>query len=397
MKEATLLTEVSAVSQKYDLLGKKTGVHFNIFHILAMSRNEVNICRVLYELLSLSGSHYQGATYLKLFFDHVLNLDICENELKTAKVYREYLTTEKRRIDLVIETNSKFIAIEVKIDAGEQDNQLKDYYIEAKKHQEKPVVYYLTKKGDTANSADGLTENEIINISFSEQILNWLDFCLKEECTIKIAPIREIILQFINAIRSFTGKMDNEKEREIMNLLASSPENMRSAVEIASAVKIAQIEFMKKFFKKIEEKVGVDRCKTEWDYDYKDFKHLKDMLFKNTYTYPSLNYAFKSKLKADDDILVSFDISDKPTVGYFFPKYLDDKLPFTIDEVRNILGIEPKLDGAYAYSEVVPNEIDSPDFKDFNEAYYDLFDESNFEKLTDLCARKILSLLREKN
>jgi len=64
-------------------------------------------------------------------------------------------------------------------------------------------------------SANGLTDKQVTAISFSDDILNWLEKCLEQKETIKIAPIREVILQYMSAIRSFTNQMEDEKEMEI--------------------------------------------------------------------------------------------------------------------------------------------------------------------------------------
>lgn len=113
MNEQLLLSQIAAISDKYDLLYRKTGGYFNIFEVADIAHDEVVICRVLYELLSPAGSHFQGNAYLKLFFDNVLHIEVSDDELETARVFREYQIDEQRRIDIVIETSKKFIPIEV--------------------------------------------------------------------------------------------------------------------------------------------------------------------------------------------------------------------------------------------------------------------------------------------
>ena len=77
----------------------------------------------------------------------MLKIEICDAELKTAKVYREYQIDDSRRIDFAIKTSEKFIPIEVKIYASEQQNQCFDYYLEAKKHQHPPLFIILQDLG----------------------------------------------------------------------------------------------------------------------------------------------------------------------------------------------------------------------------------------------------------
>ena len=127
MQEEIMLRQAAAISEKYELLRKETGSNFNIFEIANIATNEVKICRVIYELLSPLGCHYQGSIYLKLFMEKVLGIEnVDEAELKSAKVYRERVIKNDRRIDLLIETDKRMIPIEVKIYAKEQSDQCYD-------------------------------------------------------------------------------------------------------------------------------------------------------------------------------------------------------------------------------------------------------------------------------
>ena len=127
MQEEIMLRQAAAISEKYELLRKETGSNFNIFEIANIATNEVKICRVIYELLSPLGCHYQGSIYLKLFMEKVLGIEnVDEAELKSAKVYRERVIKNDRRIDLLIETDKRMIPIKVKIYAKEQSDQCYD-------------------------------------------------------------------------------------------------------------------------------------------------------------------------------------------------------------------------------------------------------------------------------
>jgi hypothetical protein len=45
-----LLSEVSQISKKYELINQKTGGYFNIFDIVNVSTDEVTICKMLKKL-----------------------------------------------------------------------------------------------------------------------------------------------------------------------------------------------------------------------------------------------------------------------------------------------------------------------------------------------------------
>ncbi len=301
MNPLKLLKEINVISKKYEILNQKTGGYFNIFNVANIVYDEVIICRELYEFLSPKGSHFQGTAYLKQFFNGVLKIDVEEKELETARVYREYVINNNRRIDLVIETNTHFIPIEVKINANDQPKQCYDYYQMARNSN----VYYLTLEGNTPGdiSAYGLSKTEagykeVTCISFADDILNWLDDCVKQIETIKIAPIREVILQFMSIIRKLTNQLEEDKEMEVKELLMESSENMRSAIAIENSLNEAKQDLILKLFKSIEKKVGIDKLKNQYDYESDDYKKIKEFYrFSSKSTLPGISYLYQSDVK----------------------------------------------------------------------------------------------------
>lgn len=400
MNPELLLQKISDITKKETILNQKTGRYFNIFNMTQKTENEVFICQVLRELLSPAGSHFQGNLYPKLFVKHVLQLSIAPEDLSNAKVYQEYIIDENRRIDLVIETSSAFIPIEVKIHAKDQPNQCYDYYEEAKKHVANPKLYYLTRLGDipSEDSAAGLTKiddgyAEIQTISFAEDILDWLNLCARE--TLQIAPIREVVLQLMSAIRQFTDQMEEELEMEIKELLISSSENMRSAIAIQNSLVQVKETIIEKLFTEIHEKVGRERLLNEYDYAFSDCKHIHDLYKRSNPAYFGISYLYKSDVKKNVDIWVRLAIEvGELYIGYCCPvKQKEEEQVLSEKEIKAILNIEPKVDSWWAYWEMCPNENDCPDFLDMNDAYYNLFDKEYFDKVVGVCAERILSLL----
>lgn len=401
MDHKELLEKISAISEKYDLLYKETGGYFNIFEVANLAENEVAICRVLQELLSPAGSHYQGYSYLKLFFQHVLDMDIPDAELQEATVSREYLIKGNRRIDLVIETSDFFIPIEVKIYAADQDKQCSDYYKAAKKHMQNPRIYYLTLDGSDPDecSKGDLSDFDIIKLSFSNHILEWLNLCLKEAGTIKVPPIREIIIQLIGAIRKLTGRMEDKKEMEVTNLLMASPANMRSAVEIQKAIDEARTEKMVKLFEAIEE--GVGEKKLDNEYDYTRNNKVAAYYSRKSSTHPGISYLYKGKteIDSDKDVWVRLEIDYRIFIGYCCPfggKWSEGTL--NDRQISEGLNIEhPRVIDWWVDWEYLPdgNINTTPNFKNHNDAYYALYDQQNFDLLVKKCAEKIKKLLEK--
>ncbi|MDK2562942.1 PD-(D/E)XK nuclease family protein [Romboutsia sedimentorum] len=399
-----LLTKICEISNKYDLINQKTGSYFNIFDIANISTDEVTICRVIHELLDPKGSHYQGDLYLRLFVEHVLNLDFTESDYKNVRVHREYIILGNRRIDLVIESNDELIPIEVKIYAGDQNNQCFDYYNQAKNSK----VFYLTLHGSipSSQSAGSLTPiyndrcivgyEEIVQLSFENDILSWLNRCLEQQETIRIASIREIILQLILVIRRITNLLVEDKEVEISNIISSSKSNMQSAIEIEKSLKACKIKMIKKVLNAIEERIDKANLNNANSYDYNDFKLVNVYYDKKGSSYPGISYYIKN-IKDDIDLWLRIEIDSVLFVGFCTPcnNVFNGKM-LANDEIRDVLpNYEPEIDGWWIYWEYLPedNESECPNFKEFNDAYFDLFDEDKFDEFIDRCVYNIEKLI----
>ena len=225
------------MNEKYftDLLKKiweaeneyKTVSHcsFNIFKILGIENSEILICRFLGFLLDPNGSHNLGSVPLDIFIKQVLGIyDESEDSVSNAKIcleeISETLTNNKRlrRIDIVIHTLTRIYPIEVKIGAGDQPNQLFDYYKHCFGKKENGVIYYLTPSGHKPSdeSKCGLMDNQYKLLAFNgnseNDISSWLsDILVTNRCEGK--DIKIIIEQFKEVITEMTN---NEKELEII-------------------------------------------------------------------------------------------------------------------------------------------------------------------------------------
>ncbi len=267
-----LLSQVDKISSKHETIAQATGSRFNIFETTNINENEVRMCRVLAELLDPSGTHCQGRTYLDLFFKIVLGIEV---PLEQVSIVREEVIEGDRRIDIVVKYDGCVIPIEVKINAGDQPNQLYDY---AKKSRglEKHKVYYLTKFGSepSSESSCNLKKDDIGCISWADHILKWLETCISLQSTITRPPIRETLLQYASAIRKFTEQLEEDEKMEIEKLLLETPENMRNAAKIKAAFEASEKSLWKKFCAALENEAKNKLGKTpdkfdEWNIVYK--------------------------------------------------------------------------------------------------------------------------------
>jgi hypothetical protein len=232
---AVLLQHTAGIVKNYDNLYRKKGLKYNIFKIAGVSGKELIICRVIADLLNPKGRHFKGDLYLRLFWEIVAPTMECNITLDTARarVMTEYLTDEGRRIDIVIEDGKVFIPIEAKIWAKEQEGQIKDYAQFAHtKNGNLPVpVLYLTLDGHEPETA--ADANDYACISFQDDVLAWLQKCIVQKETENTPPVREIIKQLIEAVKSNLGYTEDEQmDKAISKLVTESEDTIRAALAI---------------------------------------------------------------------------------------------------------------------------------------------------------------------
>lgn len=161
---------------------------FSLFNFFDPGENKIS--EILAYFLDEKQNHGQGNAFLfefvKLFgndkIDITHSLNVCEKSI-----------TNNRRIDIYIKLQNFTIAIENKIWASDQDNQLKDYakYLE-KQSKENFLLFYLTPYGThpSAKSIDKEYKAELIKngqlrvLSYKHDITNllnkWLVVCEAE-------------------------------------------------------------------------------------------------------------------------------------------------------------------------------------------------------------------------
>jgi len=254
---AQLLERVPAVVKNFKNNYRETGMVYNIFKVAGINEREPIMCRVLADLLNPKGLHYRGSVYLKLFMDMVIIPNIKNagklNPEKT-KVTTEYSIDKNRRIDVVLDDGTVFIPIEVKINAGEQENQLADYAAFSRKMNESSSfipVLFLTKDG---HKSEETAEADYVPISFKKQIIPWLVKCLNLEETSKATPVREILKQYIKAIKWFCEYMEDEEMANAINdLITASRDSYEAALSIWKAVD--ELDFNEKAYEVFKDQI----------------------------------------------------------------------------------------------------------------------------------------------
>ena len=203
---------------------KLKGENFNLFQILKVETAENNThSNFIAELLNPNGSHELGAKPLSYFLN-IIKFPFQE-DLERVQVYTEYhigkINQTKAlggRIDILLKfTNGETLSIENKINAGDQYQQLQRY---CNYNYPNNRVYYLNLYGDNPNPnsiGDLECDQDYFIISYRNQILTWLDLCIKEASNQPI--LRESIKQYIILIKKLTNTLENTEHEKFKGLI----------------------------------------------------------------------------------------------------------------------------------------------------------------------------------
>ncbi|HAL60603.1 MAG TPA: hypothetical protein DCP64_14935 [Sarcina sp.] len=426
------LLECKQITAQHAEARKNRRRTYNIYQLLDITDKEIQMCRILADLLDPDGVHDEGIKYLKVFFDTVLHIDLPDSVLRGAKVEREYPIINKRRIDIVIDYQGGFIPIEVKINAEDMKSQCYDYYHFARKTDPDTFVVYLTRNGCmpsayslTGEKGDRLDEKYIHCISFEGDILSWLDK-IKRIADENMVPMLE---QFEGAVLDFLYSEGESYKMDLSEKILESSSNLRTAIAIADSLNFAKAELMKRLFQEFEnqmepllKKYNLEpEMKSKW-YHYKDMATEDYYAYKRNTTYPGLNYVISSvnlggglslwlRIEIEYRLLGSlcvFNYAANSDNGYEIGNQCDDISDALWKKLRGIILLpeEKSNDGWSIIWRFLPTGTDIPrgtnekvpDFKVMNEAAIELADD---DKRKEFVARsikvieeKLLSLIK---
>jgi hypothetical protein len=218
---ANLLCSTEKIRKQYEERDCQEGNRFNIFSILKMERKENEThSAFLAELLNPKGSHLKGDVFLKLFLEQIGNntIDPQTATVSTEVAIGKVTAEDGGRIDIYInDIYGNILSIENKIYASDQKAQIKRYCNHEK---DKNTVYYLTldgKEPDPSSYQELKIEEDFYLLSYSDDILKWLDKCVVE---VENTPsIKEGIKQYIHLLKKLTKTMNEKEQGELTELM----------------------------------------------------------------------------------------------------------------------------------------------------------------------------------
>ena len=243
-------------------LKKENGDLFNLFQVLSLNTNELIHSRMIAELLNPKGTHGKGSLFLNKFlslFDLGIRLDpestSVVTEFDTGAIPQNYASGGKIDI-LITDAYNHALIIENKIFAGDQKKQLLRYsnYAKAKKYEYQ--IIYLTLDGHEPSdfSTGKEPDFDYIMYSYEEDILTWLDECMKE--CVGGSALYCSIYQYSQCIRNILNLMNKKSENALLQI-ATDAKNVNSVLALfqnEQSIKRRIIdEFIEKLFAKAQE------------------------------------------------------------------------------------------------------------------------------------------------
>lgn len=232
----------------------------NVFSVLDIIRKEIMYCRVLVYLLR-NNWHLFEENVLKKCCDGE-ELVTAETEFPCDPPCDDY--QKEGRIDIFLKTQSHIVAIEVKVDAGDQEHQLIRYQKELEKSfkEYEHHIFYLTLDGHrpsdyslkcnqncNKNSNNKCVVQDCQLISFNSDICNWLQNIISDFEEHSIAK------DFLEVL-----KMSNNNYQEYVELLRHSKEYSKMILKLSEAIPSFFAEAREAFFndtaKVLKEKYG---------------------------------------------------------------------------------------------------------------------------------------------
>ncbi|MEM5566934.1 PD-(D/E)XK nuclease family protein [Psychroserpens sp. AS72] len=244
----SVLTKTGTIIKHNNELTIAKGEHFNLFSVLKIETRENNThSAFLAELLNPKGSHLMDDVFLKLFLNSIKHNDKFEPEderkFNTSKAFvkvehsvgsidlhnkpdEDPSKATGGRIDIYLkDKNENIISIENKIHADDQEAQIQRY---CNHETHRNTVYYLTLKGDNPTEYSSLNleaDKDFYNISYRDDIIDWLELCLKE--VPNFTGLRESINQYILLIKKLTHILNKQEQKALKDTIVNNLEESK--------------------------------------------------------------------------------------------------------------------------------------------------------------------------
>ena len=227
----------SALQRAKSLYSERLAPDFNPLDFKKI--DEMNLSRIIAWLVRPDGSHGQGAAFLQRLVD-LMGVEWSNEDCSAARVYLEQ-GTGNGRIDVLVKSGKRALAIENKPYADDQPFQLERYleYLDGLGLKDYRLLY-LTPNGTAPGeksirpelSDARIESSHLILVSYSSTVLGWLSAC-KAIC--RADRVTVFIDEISRAVRKrFQGVSDMSDQQHITDVMAATPQSVAASMIIAN-------------------------------------------------------------------------------------------------------------------------------------------------------------------
>ena len=229
----TVKAKIDAHNEFKEAYNEQLALDFNLFNFFGVGENKIST--ILAYFLDPKETHGQSDKFLKEFlslFDEVIDGETQNQyrpfDTKVVNIKCEYGITDGRRIDILMKLGDCYIAIENKVWAVDQKNQLHDYanYLNMIS-KGNYLLLYLNPYGDkpSIGSIDNElhdtleTNQKLRTISYTKEIIplldKWLSVCKADNVTFFLKQFKSYLLT------EFIGNNDLTMTNTLKDLIYS--------------------------------------------------------------------------------------------------------------------------------------------------------------------------------
>ena len=271
-KTANLLNKANEIIKLNEQEWRKSGKYFNVFTALGIEQKEVRHSALLAALLDPNGFHGMSDCFLKEFLHRI---DFENFPTEDAIVRTEEVIRGGRRLDISIvsKDGKQKIVIENKIYTEDHDNQLSAYLRDLETKESYKLIY-LTLNGDEPTEDIGKQKEEIICLSYKNDILEMLENVASARNMLP-HPVLEIIRQYILTIKKLTNQGVDRKMDDALKELLLQGDNFETVETVYNQLNDIKFSVLKEFLEYLKQELESEPYNEKVSIKYKDIENLE--------------------------------------------------------------------------------------------------------------------------
>lgn len=406
MKE--LIEEAAGILEEFRSKRDKDGLDYNIFTLMDIERDELETHE--YMIFTILNYRTNSALSEELIKQFLITMGLPKSFVNEKWIVeKEHFTEDNGRIDLFFKTSwhsKKCVVVELKIDAKDQERQLKRYedYVLENSYEDHRIIYLtLDGKEPSEQSCKGMKKPEkLLYRSFSGHLLEWLDKCI-ETC-----EAYDVEASFVQQYKILIEKLVEEESmgQDIIELVKTSRE-LKACLGLADALPAIKGQVFYDFMDKIYKELKKKKC----EFLYADYECAKDYYDGSAYI-PDFVCKITDFTSRNKTVTLALGVEVNYNLNFYFG-YFNEKNEIVNNErfKKGNKRINQRVEDAITNalnSEIRSNSYDSIiyqcitdsanqkyDFKHFSENCAELKDESVLKSEASRIARNLMYYMKE--